>query len=409
MPSTPALLPTPPLVTEYLAISIVNALHWSDSSATKHDSMAKPALAPATPAPGKPSPGAGGKANHGKDNKNGHSKKKKKRMRGPQKFRILHLQKPGEEPLDKRLKGGRVRKMNMLGNRAKDDALPRKTRDMLARIARMNGGDTINVNAVGQQQSNRRDEERRRKGEGPPPGRRPEDTRRTDAAAEKTTEKKGDHVDVAGVGSPVGPATSQTPSARFEGMKPDESFVQFNQRINQERRQAALDAARKLNHQRQKKKAHYEKRAQRELRRKRRRRGELSEDEDGEEDDVGNDDENNDGKNTGNNSSKRNRNYQANTVDDDDDIDNGLGALPTYWQDIVRNNGRPISEKKRKRMERLEKARDVRLGQRRQDGPWEQRQEKVRFGEQVDRPPTLTVMPRKRGGSAVKQDKNNRK
>lgn len=372
--------------------------------------MAKPALALAAPAPGKPTPGAGGKANNGKDTKNGHSKKKKKRMRGGQKFRILHLQKPGEEPLDKRLKGGRVRKMNVLGSRAKDDALPRKTRDMLARITRMNG-DTSNVNAVSQQHWNKREEDRRHKGG--PPRRGPEHTRRAGDAVD-ITEKKMDHVDVPGATTPpVGPgATSQaTPSARFEGMKPGESFVQFNQRINQERRKAALDAARKLNHQRQKKKAHYEKRAQRDLRRKRRRRGELSEDED-EDDDAGESGDDDYGNKTGN-SKNRQREYRANTVDDNDDgsdVDSGLGALPTYWQDIVRNNGRPISEKKRKRMERIEKARDARLAQRRQDGPWEQqRQEKVRFGEQVDRPPTLTVMPRKRGGSGVKHDKNNRK
>lgn len=142
------------------------------------------------------------------------------------------------------------------------------------------------------------------------------------------------------------PKQAQKPSsARAEkkkqlSVKPGETRQQFMSRLGEHNRKQVLQIARQDNRQRLKKRAYHERRLQRMQRKKKRRRGELS-DSDVEEE-------------------------SAEHVSTANDVN--LNQLPMYWQDIVRNNGRPVSKKKRNR---------------------NVNQSQVKFGDQVERPPKL--------------------
>lgn len=262
------------------------------------------------------------------------SKKKKKRVRG-QKIKVRHVTHTGDLPDEKRLKGGHSRKLDVLRNND-EDTIPRKTRDMMASISRLSG------NPPELQTLPKRDR---------PTSKTPLSSEYQKDIKPKTpalpSKKEGENAKNA-VDEKSAPA--KTPKL-FDGMLPGENFVQFSARIKKQSRKMVLQAAKKASHQHEKKKAYYEKRKLGAERRKRKRRGELNESDLEEE---------------------------VQKAWDDDDMD--LNQLPSYWQDIVRNNGRPISEKKRRRLDRLDKQR-----------------EQFAFGERVERPPEISVVPNRRG------------
>ncbi|KAI0565652.1 hypothetical protein FGB62_16g145 [Gracilaria domingensis] len=138
-------------------------------------------------------------------------------------------------------------------------------------------------------------------------------------------------------------SVKQTKEKRYGDLiiKPGETQQQFMNRVKQDTRKQVLAIARRDNKQRIKKRAYYERREQRMLRRKKRRNGELSDS------DV-----------------EQITDTQGTTTAPGVN----LSQLPLYWQDIVRNNGRPVSKKKKSRQEQ---------------------QDIVKFGEQVQRPPKL--------------------
>lgn len=290
-----------------------------------------------------------------------HSKKKQKRQRGSQKFRILNLVRTGETSQDKYLKGGRIRKLDVL-RKTDEDALPRKTREMLSSMAKVRGdapmaidstthskdsnpGDNKNLGHHNKQQSQQKKESDGNSGDG---------AGQTDVEIHSKKEKK-----------------ESSRERSISGMQPGESYPQFAIRLQKERRQLQLETGRKFSHQRLKKKAHYEKRSLGKARRKRRRQGEIS---------SSDEEETEKGEGEGEEGKKK-------VEDEWDEREGELSRLPMYWQEIVKNQGRPISEKKRRRMDRMEKAAEKKL------------QERVKFGEQAERPPTFTALPRKRGKS----------
>lgn len=329
------------------------------------------------------------KPSSGNQGSSQHSKKKKKRGRGVQKkFRVINVVQTGETPRDKYLGGGKVRKLDVL-KKTKEDALPRKTRDLLRRMAVVNGEKPGNKKPASKDSSNGKtaqpkeatgdesngktvtatDEansvpEKKGKADGEPIG-------WLDTTTGAITDEKGGNKS-----GPGGQRVKEKSSDRaFKGMQAGESYSDFMTRLNTERKQLSLDTARMHSHQRAKKKAHYEKRALGRERRKRRNRGELSSDEEG-------DDEANGIEKGSEKASQSRKNSEW------DEQEEKLSQLPMYWQEIVQNNGRPISQKRRKRMERMERAADEK-----------QRAQAAKFGDQVEAPPMLTSVPKKRGGS----------
>lgn len=140
---------------------------------------------------------------------------------------------------------------------------------------------------------------------------------------------------------------------KFEGMREGEGLHEFARRLKKESLKVRVQIAKKDNHQREKKRKFYEKKKEAAKKRKlRKNRGAGFMDDDDE---------------------------QA----DRDDLYQEISHLPGYWQEIVRNGGRPITEKQRKTMRRAEREEDDTVG----------------FGEQAERPPKLSVLPVRRGRS----------
>ncbi|PXF49091.1 hypothetical protein BWQ96_01229 [Gracilariopsis chorda] len=136
------------------------------------------------------------------------------------------------------------------------------------------------------------------------------------------------------------PASKRAANKHQLAIKPGETRQQFMDRVGEHNRKQLLQIAREDNRQRLKKRAYYERRLERMERKKKRRRGELSDS------DVEHD--------------------SAEHVSTAHGV--SLSQLPMYWQDIVRNNGRPVSKKKRNR---------------------DLKRSEVKFGDQAERPPKL--------------------
>lgn len=300
---------------------------------------------------------ASGAGNSRKNRPNGcngasrtHNLKGKKRVRGF-KAKARRLVPIGEAPDEKRLKSGKVRKFNLLRPDS-EDAIPRRTQELFERsgnqVSNQSSTPTSFANSsnVSAKQPTRSAHNSSRPGLS------------SDAGANTSTRGKERNV--------------STKHGAVKGIQPGESMNDFSHRLRTERRKLVLDTVRKTTHQWEKKKAHYEKRRKRLETRKKRRRGQVVEDFDNEKMDD------NDGDDT------------------DDEARQNLSRLPMYWQEIVRNNGRPVSEKKRRRLLRLE------MQELRQHGG-EDAADDVKFGEQVERPPELSVVPKQRKGQGSKR------
>lgn len=272
--------------------------------------------------------------------------KKKKRVRNEKtKKRLVFA--TGEEPRERKTRKGKVREFDLLQKGGEEQTIPRKTQEFMSRLASFRGDPSnsngqrakgkeakIIDNGGGKTAMEKRELSSREREEslGNELNNKNERGRKTLKASETAIKKKSAEKD-----------------RRFDGLHPGESLAHFSARLRKESRQMALEVARKDNHQREKKRLYYEKRKQAAIRRKRRKRGDVS---DSDVEDLGDDD-----------------GYEA------------IAHLPGYWQELVRNNGKPISAKKRKRMNRA--AQDE--------------IDKVAFGEQVDRPPKLLEPPVRRG------------
>lgn len=291
------------------------------------------------------------------------SKKRKKRVRG-QKIKDVRVTGVGELPDVKRLKGGKVRKLNVLGN-LDEDVLPRKTRDILQRMAFINKtpspflegcpGNT-NGNCKVENASNTL-------------------SQRIGACNSADKSHFSDRDDRNGGKKNEKNSSALVRDSRMStanesvGQRPGESVAHLSARLREERRQLVIDAVRKTSHQHEKKKEHYRKRQERLQRRKRQRRGCVD---DSSDEDVAN------------------GNMESNEVlqPGDDRMEEEmerLNELPMYWQEIVRNHGRPVSEKKRRRLERAEAKNQSQT-----------EEKKVQFGERVERPPKISVFPKER-------------
>lgn len=271
-----------------------------------------------------------------------HNLKGKKRVRGfkPKARQLVPI---GEAPDEKRLKGGRVRKFNLLP-RDSEDAVPRKTQRLFERVGNQVSNQSLTSAPVGPSH------EATLKNEGSADNMSNHNSRSSAGANTRT------------------PKTVSKKHEEVKGLQPGESIKQLSHRLRTERRKLVYDEVRKTTHQWEKKKAHYEKRRKRlEVRKKRRRGQVVEEDSDG---DGGN--------------------------DTDEETRQNLSRLPMYWQEIVRNNGRPVSEKKRRRLHRLEMQE---LRERGEEGDVDN----VKFGEQAERPPDLGVVPKQREGHGSKR------
>lgn len=280
-----------------------------------------------------------------------HNLKGKKRVRGF-KFKARRLVPIGEAPDEKRLKSGKVRKFNLLRPDS-EDAVPRRTQELFERsgnqVSKQPSLPTSFANSsnISAKQPTRSAHNSSRPGLG--------------SDAEGNTGKRGK------------PKNASTKHGAVKGIQAGESMNDFSNRLRTERRKLVFDTVRKTTHQWEKKKAHYEKRHKRLETRKKRRRGQVvEEDSDNEKMD------NNDGDDT------------------DEEARQNLSRLPMYWQEIVRNNGRPVSDKKRRRLHRLE------MEELRQHGG-EDAADDVQFGEQVERPPELSAVPKQRKGQGLKR------
>lgn len=294
------------------------------------------------------------------------SKKGKKIRVHGKKVRYLTVTQTGDLPSEKRLKHGRVRKFDVLG-KIDEDVLPRKTREMFRRMGTLKEGPG-NLRNQNMQKNKVVPEKAPSPALGDGTDRQNSSipsTGHLSVEDEPTNHQSGftQEASLSIQNSTVGPQTDAKESGgkpvKLAGIQPGESINQFTARLRKERRQMMVDTVRKNSHQHEKKKAHYEKRQKRLERRKRKRKGQIC--------DSDNDD-----------NSGANQEYDA---DDWNEEEARLNQLPMYWQEIVRNNGNPVSEKKRKRMDRAEQQRAA---------------DSVAFGEQVERPPQITVTPKRR-------------
>lgn len=243
----------------------------------------------------------------------------------------------GEQPSDRVTKNGKLRHLDLAAKGQGDHHIPRKTREFMARMNKWksrSGGSAPLEGQEGQTSITN------------------VAVPSLDVSQSKTKRDSRNHFSHQN-GSGDGAEQSTTDPAsekREKGRKPGESVADCTARLKNESKQMAIDLARAGNHQREKRKAYHKKRRERLQRRKRRRRGEYSDSE----------------------------------VEDDDNYDDEnaqrISHLPGYWQEIVRNNGRPLSAKKRRRLDRLETEAAA----------------KRKFGDQVERPPDLTVLPVRR-------------
>lgn len=285
-------------------------------------------------------------------------KRKKKRVRG-QKAKSRVVLATGEEPRERNLRKGKVREFDIL-RKGDEQAIPWKTRQFMKRLARFqertlgNNGCEFNekeYKSAGTEGKKESVKMPTRTGDGM--GQRLQNEAKVgyDTLEEGKKCEKDKCRKKAENGRDVATMEIALPrEKKFNGMQPGESFAQFSARLRKESKQMVLEVAKKSNHQREKKRAYYEKRKEAAIRRKRRRHRNL------ENDDV-------------------------EDVGGDEDEQETIAHLPSYWQEIIRNNGKPISAKQRKRMNRAA-----------QDD-----MDVVAFGEQADRPPKLSVQPVRRG------------
>lgn len=289
-------------------------------------------------------------------------KRIKKRARG-QKAKNRVVVAIGEGPSERKLRKGKVREFNILRKGDVEQAVPRKTRQFIARLAKLrdetskSGRESRETESkLADTEKKKRDTEKRaRVGKGG--GLRLENEVRTGnntMKENKMFEKNKWGKEAESRNDAAVRELAPSKERKFDGMQPGESFAQFSARLRKESKQMVLDLAKKSNHQREKKRAYYEKRKEAAVRRKGRKRGALG---DSDVEDKG----------------------------DDGDKYEETAHLPSYWQEIIRNNGRPISAKQRKRMNRAAQG----------------NVDEVVFGEQADRPPKLSVRPVRRG----RQDK----
>lgn len=261
-------------------------------------------------------------------------KKKKKRERG-QKAKTRVVVATGEGPRERTLRKGKVRELDILQRDHQDEKLSRKTKELLAKLQKFGGGEAKSGNGGSS-------------GNG--------GMVRTESELDVTKssrheigrngstfdEKRGaDSYNRTKVGE-----DEPSKKRRFDGMQPGENYAQFSARLRTESKKMILQTAQKSNHQREKKRAYYEKRRERMERRKRRRRGDRSDSD----------------------------------VEDGNDEQECNAHLPSYWQEILRNNGRPVSAKRRKRWVQAERKEANEVG----------------FGVQAERPPELSVIPVRR-------------
>lgn len=263
------------------------------------------------------------------DNKK-HSKKRKKRERG-QKSKKRTLIPIGEGPNVKKSKNGRYVELDILRPDYDDQKMSRKTREFVERMNAFKASSKKKGTSSSQKPCASISEDVVSK---PIEQHDGQVGNTSDRPLEKedrneSQQKKKDQ---------------NTP--KVDGIQPGESFAQFSARLRQETKKAILQTTRKESNQRVKKRAYYERRQERIERKKRRRRGEYSDDDTAKEDDQ----------------------YES------------ISHMPLYWQEIVRNNGRPVTEKTRRRQKRRE----------------EREMDKVSFGDRVERPPQFSSLPARR-------------
>lgn len=281
-------------------------------------------------------------------------KKKKKRIRGGKQKQFQVLQ-TGEDPTERKMSNGQVRKLDLLRKNKDHEAIPRKAREFMERMARMNAA-SDGKKPVGRAPTlNPPNKKAVSKPGFPGSGEHGTSEEKSLVnPVERTSadsQKNGSDVPSAFEGSIVQREVNPNkPKQKFDGMQPGESFSQFSTRLRKESKQMINDMAKKGSHQREKRKAYHEKRKERLARKKRRRRGEYIAEEEDELEHA------------------------------DDENENSICHLPMYWQDIVNNNGRPISEKKRRRLDRLER----------------EETDRIAFGEQAERPPEFKAVPKQR-------------
>lgn len=268
-------------------------------------------------------------------------KKRKKRERG-QKPKQREVIAPGDAPRERKLRKGKVRELDILRRNYEDERLPRKMRNVFSRLRKF--GDPTST-ASKHEPVRKRGPERGAVAKGTGEGSREKGTPMPEAVAQ--SDAKLPHSAVGSGRKPHGSSKAST-QRRFSSMQPGESFADFSSRLRRESKQMILATAKKTNHQREKKRAYHAKRKERAERKQRRKRGDRSD---------------------------------SDVEDGDGDGFQATSHFPTYWQEILQNNGRPISAKRRKRTHREEREED-----------------KVAFGEQAERPPQLSVVPVRRGG-----------
>lgn len=290
-------------------------------------------------------------------NKASHKKKRAKRIRG-QKPKNRVVAAIGDEPRERTNRKGKVRELDIFRKGDREEAMSRNQREFVTRLAKYRGttsapnSKTETKSGYGSKRGNisklepstrLKSTEKQKKIHGV--GELDADSSRN---GKMTGVGKGQ--EVRGGAAVVADSRKPSEQKKFGGMQPGESFAQFSGRLKRESRQMILDIARKDNHQREKKRAYYERRKEAAIRRKKRKRGTLEDGDSGDEDPDG-------------------EAYQE------------IAHLPGYWQEIVKNNGRPISKKQRRRRERNMK----------------EEKDEIAFREQVEQPPDISVLPVRRG------------
>lgn len=270
-------------------------------------------------------------------------KKKKSKPKNNRKGRrILHVVHAGEGPKQKNLGNGKVRNYDICPSQKDEQYVSRRTRDFMSQMAKMkakgNENDANRDKDIFSLEQNEVQTKRPRNGN---------TFKQSDQGNNANNLKKQGKL----VKADKDPKSKKDDP--FSGMKPGESLASFKARLRSESKQLMMDVAKKHSRKQEKRKAYYEKRKQKLKRRKTDAFDDESDEENAEDDDYEEEQEN-------------------------------ISRFPAYWQEILRNNGRPISKKRKARMRRQEEEED-----------------KVRFGEQAERPPQFDSLPVARGRSQV--------
>lgn len=268
-------------------------------------------------------------------------RRRKKRLRG-EKPKTRKVVQAGEQPSERRLQNGGFQRFDMVPRHT--DALPRRARELMKTIEQVRAGnkrsgkdsiESVEMEVGKGLKAVVQDGKGKTKVKG---------------VAHMTKEGKKDPK-IDGIANAKSKGSEKgLNGGKFSAMQPGESFAQFSARLRKESKEMMVQLGRKGNHQREKKKAFHERRRARMEKKKKRRRGELGSDE--EEMQEGNEEE------------------------------ESISHLPMYWQEIVKNNGKPLSCRKRKRLDRLERERETK--------------DEVSFGVQVERPPDFEAVPVRR-------------